>query len=175
MELRQRHEFCHGSSGRNGATWHRRRSKRPENVAAHVERHGGQHLEQSERLMKAIGIIASNTDGTPQTAQAIPAWVHMLPSLSGSFQSYKLAADVATLDALEAEAGCVVLVRFEAVDADGAPTYAELDEPHAELEAVFNAFMVQIQQPQFPTGTTPRQILAAFNIDAGGYDIYDAA
>lgn len=125
--------------------------------------------------MKAIGIIASNADGTPQTAQAIPAWVHMLPSLSGSFQSYKVAAPVATLDALEAEPGCVVLMRFEAVDVDGAPTYAELDEPQAELEAVFNAFMAQIQQPQFPAGTTPRQILGAFDIDANGYDVWDGS
>lgn len=125
--------------------------------------------------MQAMCIIAANSDGTPAVATSIPAWVHLLPSLSGSFQSYKAAAPVATLDALEAEAGCVVLVRFEATDADGAPTYAELDEPHAELEAVFNSFMAAQGLPQFPSGTTPRQILAAFGIDADGYDVHDAA
>ena len=123
--------------------------------------------------MKAIGIIAANGDGTQQVATSLPVWVHLLPSLSGSFQSYKLAAPVAILDALEAETGCIVLVRFEDVDEDGAPTYAEMDAPHAELEAVFNAFMQQIGQPQFPAGTTPRQILAVFSIDPDGYDIYD--
>jgi hypothetical protein len=86
-----------------------------------------------------------------------------------------VAAPVATLDALEAEPGCVVLVRFEAVGDDGAPPYAEMDEPHAELEAVFNSFMAAQSLPQFPSGTTPRQILAAFGIDADGYDVYDAA
>lgn len=125
--------------------------------------------------MKAIGIIASSADGTPAVTTELPAWVHLLPSLSGSFQSYKIAAPPATLDALEAEAGCVVLVRFEATDEDGAPTYAEMDEPHAELEAVFNAFMLSIGRDEFPAGTTPRQILGAFGIDADGYDVYDAA
>lgn len=125
--------------------------------------------------MKAIGIIAAAGDGTPAVATELPAWVHLLPSLSGSFQSYKLAAPVATLDALDAEAGCVVLVRFEGVNEDGAPTYTELDEPHAELEAAFNAFMAQIGQPQFAAGTTPRQILSAFGIDPDGYDVWDGA
>lgn len=101
--------------------------------------------------------------------------MHLLPSLSGSFQSYKLAASPATLDALETEAGCIVLVRFEDVDEDGALTYAELDEPHAELETVFNQFMQGIGQPQFPSGTTPRQILAAFGINPDGYDVWDSA
>lgn len=140
-------------------------------MAPHFERHGGGHFEQSERMMKAMGIIASNTDGTPVTAQTLPGWVHLQPSLTGDFQSYLVAASSATLDALEAEATCVVLVRFVEVDEDGAPTMAEMDESHVELAAVFNQFAADEGLPTFDMSTTPRELLAAFGITPG--DVYD--
>lgn len=128
--------------------------------------------------MKAIGIIEAHQDeenrGKPKTSTPMN-YVHMMPSLSGDFQSYMVAAPAATLDALEAEDACVVLMRLTATDDDGALTFAEYDEPHAELEAVLNAFMAEIGQPQFPAGTTPRQILGAFGIDPAGTYIHDDA
>lgn len=86
-----------------------------------------------------------------------------------------MAAPAATLDALLAEPGCIVMVCFADVDDDGAPTMCELDEPHAELAAVFNSFAQAQGLPTFPEGTTPRQLLAAFGIDAGAAYVHDAA
>lgn len=124
--------------------------------------------------MKAIGIIAAHTElglaGTPVTAQTLN-YVHLQPSLTGDYQSYLVAASAATLDALEAEESCVVLVRFADVDADGVPTMAEMNEPHAELAAVFNQFAEDEGLPTFDTSTTPGQLLAAFGITLG--DVYD--
>lgn len=128
--------------------------------------------------MRAIGIIEAYTSGEnrgqPKTS-ATMNYVHLMPSLSGNFQSYMVAAPAGTLDALEAEDACIVVMRLTDTDESGALTYAEYDQPHAEIETVFNAFMAEIGQPQFPSGTTPRQILGAFNIDPAGTYIHDAA
>ena len=122
--------------------------------------------------MQAIAILASHPNGTPAVTTPLGYYVHLMPSRSGSNQSIMLAADVATLDALEAEQGCVVLIRFADVDEDGQPTRAELDQPHETLAAVFNAFMSLHGLPTFPANATPRQILEAFDVDIDGTYIY---
>lgn len=125
--------------------------------------------------MQAMAIIAANSDGTPATATTLPAWVHLQPSLTGVYQSYLVAGPAATLDALLAEAACIVMVRFVATDDDGSATRAELDEQHEPLRAVFNSFATAQGLPTFSEGTTPRQLLAAFGIAAEAAYVHDPA
>ena len=123
--------------------------------------------------MKAMCIIASNTDGTPATATTIPTWVHLRPSLTGTFHAYLVAAPAATLDALLLEPSCVVVLRFKDTDNDGNVTRSELDAEHEPLRAVFNQFATAQGLDVFPAGTTPRQLLAAYGIDGEAADVYD--
>jgi hypothetical protein len=118
-------------------------------------------------MTKALAIIQQGSDGTPQTEQPL-SWVHLGgTSLTGTYKAYKVAADTTTLDALEAEDSCILLLRLS----EGEP---ELDLPNAEMLSVFNAFMSAQSLPTFEAGTTPRQVLAAIGVNVDGYDVSDS-
>ncbi|APU89210.1 hypothetical protein Rctr71_100 [Virus Rctr71] len=117
--------------------------------------------------MKALAIIEQLESGKPKTNFA-PSWVHLGPSpLTGNYKCYKVAASDTTLDALEAEAACVLLLKLS----EGEP---ELDEENPYLLAVLNAFLSWNEMEMLPDGTTPRLALAAIDVDVSRFDVSDS-